>query len=89
MSVQPMKCHHCQRRLEPTRHGRSGATVDYYRTVTGPLQNQRSANEAGGEAPGSWHVASLSEFYTCRDCWERSEIQAWLSAVRSSGVIDS
>ena len=88
-----MKCHHCQRRLEPTRHGRSGITVDYYRTVTGPLQSQGPANqgerEVGEEAPRNRQVVSLSEFCTCRDCWQRREIQAWLSAAWRSGVIDS
>lgn len=92
MSLQPIRCHHCHRRLSPTRHSRHGTTVDYYRTVTGPLRGESEANpktpESGVEARQGRRVESLTEFSTCCDCWERREIQEWLEQARSSGLID-
>lgn len=82
-----MGCHHCRRPVRPTMHGRHGATVDYYRTVTGPGRIESYEDARGGRQIRLLRVERVHSIVTCRDCWQEVAVQAALKAARASGEL--
>ena len=82
-----MTCHHCQRPVHPTLHGRDQAVVGYYRTVTGTGRVETHEDTRTGEVVRVLRVEQLFEFVTCRDCWSKPDVQAMLKESRRSGVL--
>lgn len=72
--------------MGPTLHGRHGARVDYYRTVTGPARAEQREDPRTGEAVRVLRVERLLDFVVCRDCWQRPAVQANLKQVRQTGA---
>lgn len=67
-------------------HGRHGAVVDYYRTVTGPGRVESYEDPRGGPLR-LLRVERVHEIVTCRDCWADAEIQAALARARATGAL--
>ncbi len=85
VTVQAIACHYCQRAVHPTLHGRTGARVDYYRTVTGPGHTEVREDSRTGAPLRVLRVERTVELLTCRDCWEKPAVQAELAIARRSG----
>ena len=73
--------------VQPTLHGRHGARVDYYRTVTGPGREELRKDARTGEASRVLRVERLVDVATCRDCWGRPGVQASLKQLRQTGEL--
>jgi len=79
VTLQARRCHHCNRDVRPTVHTRTGARVDYYRTVTGPTRAETFENpKKPGETLRILHVEELHELVTCSGCWEDASVRAAL-----------
>ena len=74
--------------MQPTVHGRHGATVDYYRTVTGAGRTEVHEDPRTGTQVRITRVDHLVEVHTCCDCWRRPEVQLRLANMRSTGKVD-
>ena len=85
VTVQAIGCHHCQRAVQPTVHGRRGATVDYYRTVTGAGRRETHEDSRSGMTVRVTRVEHLIQLNTCVDCWKRPDVQAALETLRRTG----
>lgn len=68
-------------------HGRTGAVVDYYRTLTGPGKLDSYQDPSSGGEVQVLRVERIVEWITCRDCWALPAVQSLLKAIRSSGEI--
>ena len=66
-------------------HGRQGARVGYYRTVTGPGREELREDPRTGSTVRVLRVERLVEFVTCSECWTKPAVQARLKGVRRSG----
>ena len=67
-------------------HGRHGALIDYYRTVTGPAREEQREDRRTGEPVRVLRVERIVEFVVCRDCWQQPSVQASLKQVRRTGA---
>jgi hypothetical protein len=72
--------------VRPTLHGRSRASVDYYRTVTGPGKEEVREDLRTGESVRIFRVESVAALVTCSDCWPLPAVQAELLELRRSGL---
>ena len=86
VTVQAIACHHCQRFVHPTLHGRTGVRVDYYRTVTGPGRMESREDPRTGGSLRVLRVESLVQLHTCCECWAKPAVQAELALARRGGV---
>ena len=68
-------------------HGRRGAHVGYYRTVTGPGREELHEDPRTGSTLRVLRVERLVEFVTCSECWTRPAVQAQLKGLRRSGLV--
>ncbi len=84
---QVTSCHHCQRVVGPTMHGRSGARVDFYRMVTGAGHVEVHEDPKTDSLIRVLRVDELNEIYTCRSCWTRPDVRAMLKHALTSGEI--
>ncbi len=66
-------------------HGRHGATVDYYRTITGEAREELREDSRTGTRLRVLRVEQVRELITCRDCWALDSVQAALREARASG----
>lgn len=87
MPVQAKECHYCSRPVQPTLHGRHGARVDYYRTVTGPAREEQREDARTGDSIRVLRVERLVDVVICRDCWRRPGVQASLKQLRQTGEL--
>ncbi len=86
--VQARKCTHCARAVRETVHGRDGASVDFFRTLTGvPRVESVEDRERTGQTLRVLRVDTLWEIVTCRDCFALAGVQAALASARRSGVL--
>jgi hypothetical protein len=86
--VQARKCTHCARAVRETIHGRSGASVDFFLTMTGvPRAETVEDRERAGQTLRVLRVDTIFEIVTCSDCFEREGVRAALSEARRSGVL--
>jgi hypothetical protein len=86
--VQARKCTHCARVVHETIHGRNGASVDFFRTLTGvPRAETVEDRERPGVALRVLRVDTVREIVTCRDCWALARVQAALAEARRSGIL--
>ena len=73
-----------------TIHGRTGAEVDYYRSVIGTPRVDLVEDPAGsGSRLRIMRVEGLREILTCRECWDVPAAQgalrrAWLTGELAS-----
>jgi hypothetical protein len=72
--------------VRPTMHGRTGASVDYYRTVTGTGRGETHEDPRGGLVR-VLRIEQLVSFVTCRSCWRKPAVQAELKELRSTGIV--
>jgi hypothetical protein len=74
--------------VRPTLHGKAGAAVDFYATVTGVPHAETVDNP---REPGTKlqvvRVEGLVELITCRDCWKSPHVQKALAEARRTGVL--
>ena len=68
-------------------HGRHGARVDYYRTVTGTGRDESREDPRTGNSARVLRVEQLIVLRTCRDCWRRPEVQVLLKEARRTGRV--
>jgi hypothetical protein len=69
-------------------HGRTGAQVDYFATVTGvPREEIHESARQPGVSLRVLRVDELAELLTCCDCWGEPAVQSALHAARSSGAL--
>jgi hypothetical protein len=88
MTVQARTCHHCRRAAPETLHGRAGAVVGFFRTVTGvPRADSVDDPRQRGQALRVQRVDTLYEIVTCAECWRTPTIRAALELARRSGVL--
>ena len=67
-------------------HGKRGARVDYYRTVTGRARVESHEDPRTGEAVRALRVERVVELLTCRDCWAMPAVQTSLKEARRTGA---
>ncbi len=67
-------------------HGRRGAAVDYYRTVTGPARAETHEDPRTGTSARVLRVERLIVVVTCQDCWSKPNVQADLEDARRTGA---
>jgi hypothetical protein len=73
--------------VRDTMHGRSGASVDYYRTISGvPRVETYEDPRAAGRTLRAVRVDEVFEIATCSECWPDARIQGALAALRRDGV---
>jgi len=72
--------------VRPTMHGRTTASVDYYRTVTGTGRSE-TYEDPRGELVRVLRIEQLLSLVTCRNCWAKPAVQAELKELRSSGTV--
>lgn len=74
--------------MRPTLHGKAGAAVDFYATVTGVphVESLENPKEPGTKVQVV-RVEGLVELITCRDCWTSPRVQAALAEARRTGVL--
>ncbi len=88
MTVQARTCHHCRRLAPETLHGRSGAVVGFFRTVTGvPRADSADDPRGRGHPLRVQRVEALFEIVTCAECWRSPTVRAALERARTSGVL--
>lgn len=80
-------CHHCQRLVVPTMHGRTGARVDYFRTFTGAGRVELHQDPKTDSPIRVVRVDELKEIVTCRTCWARPDVRAKLKHALHTGEI--
>jgi Fe-S-cluster-containing hydrogenase component 2 len=80
-------CHHCQRLVVPTMHGRNGARVDYFRTFTGAGRVEMHEDPKTDSLIRVVRVDELKEIVTCRTCWTRPAVRAKLKHALQTGEI--
>lgn len=69
-------------------HGKSGATVDYYRTVTGTPRIETAEDPRNpGESIRVVRVDVLIDLFTCRECWADPAVQTALAESRRTGAV--
>jgi hypothetical protein len=69
-------------------HGKSGATVDYYRTVTGTPRIETAEDPRNpGVHIRLLRVDVLIDLFTCRECWADPGVQAALEQSRRTGEV--
>jgi hypothetical protein len=74
--------------VRETVHGRDGAIVDFFRTLTGvPRVETVEDRERAGQTQRVLRVDTVFEIVTCRDCFARAAVQEALAAARRSGVL--
>ena len=66
-------------------HGRSGARVGYYRTVTGPGREEVHEDPRTGASVRVVRVERVVELVTCSECWRNPAVQVLLKEARRSG----
>ena len=66
-------------------HGRNGARVGYYRTVTGPGREDVREDPRTGSSVRVVRVERVVELVTCSECWREPAVQARLKEARRSG----
>ena len=72
--------------VRPTMHGRTGASVDYYRTVTGTGRSETHEDPRGALVQ-LLRIEQLVSFATCRNCWLKPAVQAELKELRTTGTV--
>jgi hypothetical protein len=86
--VQARKCAHCARQVRETIHGRDGARVDFFRTLTGvPRVETLEDRERAGQTLRVLRVDTVVEIVTCRDCFADERVQAALAEARRTGSL--
>lgn len=74
--------------MRSTLHGRGGASVDFYRTVTGvPHVESVEDPHRSGQLLRVVRLERILELTTCSDCWEKAAVQLALKEARRTGLL--
>ena len=68
-------------------HGRGGAVVDFYRSVTGTGRTEIVEDAKTDRRRRVLRVEQLIEIFTCSSCWRKSAVQSLLRKARKTGAV--